>query len=115
MHLLGDDGDAFDVPRVIDPEDVPDLPGGFDVAGVIYEVQTSGVTYPDPITLCFSYAGFDFGTASPQLIHYEDNAWVDITRRPQTAEEVETQTICGVTSSLSPFAILASPVVRTGF
>ena len=96
---------------VLDPEDVPELPGGFGVAGIVYDVETSGVTYAGPIRLCFSYAGFDFGSESPRLIHYEDGEWVDIT----TEVVPETETVCGVTTSLSPFAILSSPVVRKGF
>ena len=86
------------------------LPGGFSLGSVVYEVETTA-TYSGLITLCFSYAGIDFGTATPTLIHYENGEWVDIT----TSLAPATQTICGATSSLSPFAILASPIVRSGF
>ena len=75
-----------------------------------YQVQTTAV-YQGLITLCFSYAGVDFGTDTPRLFHYEDNEWVDIT----TSVDPATETICGATTSLSPFAVFASPIVRTGF
>jgi len=85
-------------------------PGNVDVGGVVYEVQTTA-QYTGLIQLCFSYAGIDFGTATPRLFHYENNQWVDIT----TTVDTNTQTICGATTSLSPFAVLVSHVVRTGF
>lgn len=85
-------------------------PGSVGLAGVVYDVTTTA-TYEGLITLCFSYAGIDFGEATPRLFHYENNVWVDITTRV----DPDTQTICGATTTLSPFAILASHVVRTGF
>lgn len=85
-------------------------PGNVDVGGVIYEVETTA-SYTGLIELCFSYEGIDFGTAEPRLFHYENNAWVDIT----TSVDTNTKTICGATTSLSPFAVLVSHVVRTGF
>ncbi len=85
-------------------------PGNVDVGGVIYEVETTA-TYEGLITLCFSYAGIEFGAATPRLFHYENNVWVDITTNVDPA----TQTICGATTTLSPFAVLVSNVVRTGF
>ena len=95
--------------EVLDPTEVP-APGNVSVAGVIYEVTTTA-TFEGLITLCFSYAGIDFGTATPRLFHYENNVWVDVT----TSVDPSTKTICGATTSLSPFAVLASDVVRSGF
>ena len=85
-------------------------PGSVDVGGVIYEVETTA-SYTGLIELCFSYEGIDFGDAEPRLFHYENNAWVDIT----TSVNTETKTICGATTTLSPFAVLVSHVVRKGF
>lgn len=85
-------------------------PGNVDVGGVIYEVQTTA-SYSGLIELCFSYEGTDFGGAEPRLFHYENNAWVDIT----TSVDPGTKTICGATTTLSPFAVLVSHVVRKGF
>jgi hypothetical protein len=94
---------------VVEQSAVPP-PGNVAVGGVIYEVTTTA-TYTGLINLCFSYAGIDFGAATPRLFHYENNAWVDIT----TSVDSNTQTICGATTTLSPFAVLISDVVRTGF
>jgi hypothetical protein len=77
---------------------------------VIYEVTTTA-TFEGLVTLCFSYEGIDFGDATPRLFHFEDNVWVDIT----TSVDPATKTICGATTTLSPFAVLVSNVVRTGF
>ena len=67
-------------------------------------------------TLCFNYAGIDFGGNTPRLLHYEigNGAWKDITTSVDTA----TTTVCGVTTSFSPFTIAGSPMpfyARTGF
>src|SRR5262249_36637678 len=94
---------------IVDPSEVP-APGNVGIAGVIYEVTTTA-SYQGLITLCFSYEGIDFGTAAPRLFHFENNAWVDIT----TSVDSNTQTICGATTTLSPFAVLVSHVVRKGF
>lgn len=91
-------------------EDGVPPPGNVEVGGVIYNVSTTA-TYAGLIELCFSYEGVDFGNAEPRLFHYENNVWVDITTSVQPA----TKTICGATTSLSPFAVLVSNVVRKGF
>jgi hypothetical protein len=93
----------------LDQSGVPP-PGSVQVGGVVYEVETTA-HYTGLIQLCFSYAHVDFGSGTPRLFHYENNAWVDIT----TGVNASTQTICGATTSLSPFAVLVSHVVRTGF
>ncbi len=97
--------------KVVDLEEsgIP-LPGNVEVGGVVYEITTTA-TFQGLINLCFSYAGIDFGDASPRLFHFEDGVWVDIT----TSVDPVTQTICGATTSLSPFAVLVSDVVRKGF
>ncbi len=99
---------------MIDPSEAPPIPGGFDVAGVIFDVETTA-EFSGLITLCFSYAGVDFGAATPRLLHYENNEWVDITLPPPDGVNEATKTICGATSSLSPIAIIVSPILRTGF
>ena len=72
----------------LDESEIPP-PGNVAVAGVVYEVTTTA-TYEGLITLCFSYAGIDFGEATPRLFHYENNAWVDITTSvdPSTADDL---------------------------
>jgi hypothetical protein len=96
---------------VVDPSQVPPIGNGtVAIGGVVYEVQTTA-TFTGLVELCFSYAGINFGTATPRLFHFENGAWVDIT----TSVDPNTQTICGATTTLSPFAVLVSHVVRTGF
>jgi hypothetical protein len=108
---------------VIDPETTPELapepPGNFEIVltdgGVplYYDIQTTAAV-TGPTTICFSYAGVDFGGQTPRLFHYEGGAWVDIT----TSVDDATQTLCGETTSFSPFAIFKSTaeyVSATGF
>ncbi len=107
---------------VIDPdeEDLPDLPGGVfqvEVNGqpLFYEIDTTA-TISGPVTICFSYTGVDFGTDTPRLLHFDTatQTWVDIT----TSVDSATQTLCGTTTSFSPFAIVKKPapfVKGTGF
>jgi hypothetical protein len=94
---------------VLERSDVPP-PGSAEIGGVVYEVKTTA-TYQGLITLCFSYAGVHFGNATPRLFHFENNVWVDIT----TSVDEASQTICGATTTLSPFAVVVSNVVRRGF
>ncbi len=101
--------------EVIDPQadpDAPEPPAGFSLGDppIYYEIDTTAV-FNGPVTVCFNYAGIDFGLSTPRLFHYESGAWVDIT----TDVDPGTSTICGVTTSFSPFAIFVSPVTRTGF
>jgi hypothetical protein len=103
-------GEGTTAVTVVDPAELPSPPGNFSVVGVIYDVSTTA-TFEGLITLCFSYAELDLGGSTPRLLHFEDGVWVDIT----TSVNTTTQTVCGATTSLSPFALVVSPVVRTGF
>jgi hypothetical protein len=102
---------------VIDPETTPELapepPGNFQIVltdgGVplYYDIHTTAAI-TGPTTICFSYAGIDFGGQTPRVFHYETvnniGTWVDIT----TSVDTVTQTLCGTTTSFSPFAIFKS-------
>lgn len=68
-----------------------------------YDIVTTA-SYSGDITVCLTYAGVAF-TGQPQLFHFVNGAWVNVTTSVDTA----TQTICGTVSSLSPFAIFAGP------
>ena len=50
----------------LDESEIPP-PGSVGVAGVVYEVETTA-TYQGLITLCFSYAGIDFGDADAAVV-----------------------------------------------
>jgi len=65
-----------------------------------YEISTTA-GYVSPVTVCIRYSGVAFGGA-PQLYHYENGLWQDVTTSVDTVNEV----VCGSVSSLSPFALL---------
>ena len=103
---------------IIPPASAPTLPPNFSVGDPATYYEVSAPAFSGQATLCFNYAGIDFGSNSPRLLHYEDlngnPEWKDITTSVDTA----TTTVCGVTTSFSPFTIAGSPTpfyTRTGF
>jgi hypothetical protein len=100
--------------QVIDPaaSGSPAPPDGFTLGDppLYYEIHTTA-SFSGPLSVCFNYGGISFGAGTPRLFHFEAGAWTDITTSVDTA----TSTICGSTTSFSPFAIFVSPVIRTGF
>jgi MBG domain (YGX type)/Pentapeptide repeats (8 copies)/Carboxypeptidase regulatory-like domain/Bacterial Ig domain len=86
------------------------LPAGYQLAGpaTYYDLETTAI-YSGNITVCISYAGIT--PAPTNLLHYENGAWQDIT----TSVDTTSQTICGTTPSLSPFALVTKivPVALT--
>jgi len=109
---------------VIDPETTPELapepPANFQVVlsdgGVplYYDIHTTADFGGNPVSICFNYAGVDFGGQTPRLFHYVNGEWVDIT----TSVDTVTQTLCGETTSFSTFAIFSSTTpfrTATGF
>jgi len=79
-----------------------------------YDVTTTA-TYSGQITLCFNYSNVSYSNIHQlKLLHYQNGSWVDITSPgyPNT----QTQTICGTTTSLSPFLVAqlnTAPVVTS--
>ena len=103
--------------QTIDPTtaaSAPALPSGFSLGNppLYYEIDTTA-TFAGPVAVCFNYAGVTFTDGTPRLLHFDEDlqSWVDIT----TSVNSTTSTICGITSSFSPFAIAASQVVTSGF
>lgn len=102
---------------VLDADTSPAPPSGFQIGSqpLYYEISTYAVLAPNTsVTICFNYAGVDFGGQTPRLFHYVDGSWVDIT----ISVDAATTTLCGRTSSFSSFAIFSSPtpfVRGTGF
>lgn len=86
----------------VTPEPAP-LPSGFSVGTQYYDISTTATIQPgSQIAICISYAGANIGDeGSLRFMHFEGGAWVDITTAVDTVQEV----VCGLTSSLSPFAI----------
>ncbi|MCL4858862.1 MAG: right-handed parallel beta-helix repeat-containing protein, partial [Caldilineaceae bacterium] len=80
----------------------PALPEGYlQVGSLFYDVSTTAV-YAPPVTLCLSYDPSSFADpADAKLLHYEGGVWVDVT----TSNDTVNGQVCGVVSSLSPFAV----------
>jgi hypothetical protein len=103
-------GEAGTTTLTTSPTPPAPLPTGDQLAGsaTYYDLETTA-TYTGNITVCFSYAGI---TPVPtNLLHYENGEWTDIT----TSVDTTSQTICGTTTSLSPFALVTkiAPVALT--
>jgi probable HAF family extracellular repeat protein len=89
----------------------PAAPTGFQpgVPPVYYNLSTSA-TFAGTATVCINYAGTTFANPSgPQLFHYQNGSWVNITTSVNTTSFVA----CGVTASFSPFALFAPLPVLT--
>ena len=90
-------------------------PSGFQIGDdpVYYDLSTTA-SFTGPVELCFDYSNTSLAGISNEdrlrLFHFVSSSWTDIT----TSVDTGTQTICGSTSSFSPFAIftptLAVPV-----
>ena len=98
----------------VDVPEVPAIPAGFTLegTGVYYTIETTA-SFTGPVTVCFNYGGMTFSGGTPRLLHYDEalQSWVDIT----SSVNPGTTTICGLTSSFSPFAITSSPFDTRGF
>lgn len=81
-------------------------PSSFGLLGtptVIYDIDTTA-SFTGEIQICIDFSGTDpLGT--PTLFHIVDGAWIDIT--DEAASDLENNIICGTTTSLSPFMVLA--------
>jgi probable HAF family extracellular repeat protein len=83
----------------------PTPPAGFSLGSPpVYYSLTTTASFTGPITICINYAGITFSSA-PQLFHFENNSWVNVTTSTNTA----TQIVCGSVTSLSPFALFSRP------
>ncbi len=86
----------------VEPNSQPNLPSGFVSTGLAYNISTAAIFTGNP-TLCFNLPSFtdsaQFGRL--RVMHFENSAWVNQT----TSTDFATRTLCGQTSSFSPFAI----------
>jgi Ca2+-binding RTX toxin-like protein len=82
----------------------PIVPAGFQLGSppTYYFISTTAPFSP-PITICIDMTGIAFPTQPPRLYHFDQllGTWVDITTLPVTPPQ-----ICGVSNTLSPFAVL---------
>jgi trimeric autotransporter adhesin len=82
----------------------PALPSGFRSGSppLYYEISSTAA-YNGQISICIDYSGTEYRKEQElRLYHYENGTWVDCTSDLNTT----TNRICGMTQSLSPFAIL---------
>jgi hypothetical protein len=91
----------------------PDVPSGFQLLGTYYDLHTTA-TLGGPAEVCIHYEEDPAWADTPideeatlQLLHYENNKWVDIT----TTRDPVNNVICGVTKSFSPFAVVSFPAM----
>jgi uncharacterized repeat protein (TIGR01451 family) len=80
-------------------ENPPAVPAGYLFIGTVFDLFTTA-TYTGPATVCID------GTfvATDRLVHFESDAWVDIT----VADQSTLTRICGRSTSFSPFAVVRS-------
>lgn len=89
------------IPDPSDPLFVP--PSNFILGNPpTYKSIITNASFSGDITVCLSYlpSAFPAGT-QPRLFHFTNNAWADVT----TSVDPVAQLVCGVVSSLSPFAL----------
>jgi hypothetical protein len=81
----------------------PTPPAGFQVGNpsTYFELATTAV-FTGSVQVCINYAGIAFTTIPPALFHFENGVWTDVTTPPV---DTVNQIICGMVTSLSPFAI----------
>jgi probable HAF family extracellular repeat protein len=91
--------------------DPPPLGFALGEPATYYDVQTTA-TYSGTVALCFSYAPSGYqDPANLRLFHGEGGFWVDVT----TSNDVNTGSICGSVTSLSPFVLAELRYHFTGF
>lgn len=98
-----DGGVTTVLPLDINPAD---LPPNFQLLGQVYDIGTSASFTSAQI--CFSYNDAGLTAAQEdaiQLLHLENNTWVDVTDTPDYPDTVN-NVVCGTVTSFSPFAVM---------
>lgn len=91
----------------------PAPPSGFQLGDppTYYELATTA-TFQGTISICIRYAGVSYTDESQlTLWHFENGSWTDVT----ASRDTDAQVICGVVTSLSPFAIFEPVDAVYGF
>jgi sugar lactone lactonase YvrE len=87
----------------------PTPPSGFQLGTPpVYYMLSSTVSFTS-VEICINYAGLSFTPLPPQLFHYTSGSWVLLTLVPTTAPT----TVCGMSLSLSPFALFQASAFPT--
>lgn len=92
---------------------VPTPPSGYSLGDTptYYDVTTTAA-YSGGIDICFNYDAGQFADPNlARLLHFENNAWADVT----TTNDTTSHTICGHTTTLSPFVVVGNLYNFLGF
>ena len=82
--------------------DGPPPPPGFDADDPLYHDLTTTAGFEPPVEVCIDYSGAPFESERGlRLFHFEEDRWRDVT----TSLDPRNDLICGMVTSLSPFAI----------
>jgi hypothetical protein len=82
-------------------ETAPTPPPDADAVTLFYEIATSAV-FTGSIEVCINFPATVANPERLQLLHFENDQWVDVTSDLRVADRV----ICGRVSSLSPFVVV---------
>lgn len=93
----------------------PTVPSGLKLGDppIYYDIETTAMTV-GPITVCVRYDAAAFADEGAiRLLHFDpaSQAWQDVT----TSHDAEGDRICGMTDSLSPFALVERSFAFDGF
>jgi hypothetical protein len=86
----------------------PSPPSGFSlgIPATYYDITTTA-SFSGSVTVCLSYRAVTFPLGAPQLLHYENGAWTNVTTSVDTANQI----VCGSVTSFSPFAVFSASYV----
>ncbi|WP_162605917.1 right-handed parallel beta-helix repeat-containing protein [Jiangella aurantiaca] len=87
-------GAGFTAVSALTAGSAPGLPAGYDAAGARYYDVSTTATFVGAVTVCLPYDTL----VDAHVLHF-DGVWVDVTLEEQG------DLVCGVVSSLSPFAV----------
>jgi hypothetical protein len=90
-------------------------PAGFKLTNppVYYDISTTA-TFSGSVRVCLNWSeGQIANENNVRLFHREGSTWVDIT--DIASRNTVTNTVCGITSSLSPFTLFEMKYLFTGF
>ncbi|TVP42872.1 MAG: hypothetical protein EA350_14715 [Gemmatimonadales bacterium] len=94
-------------------EDVPPEPEGYKLpeGKTFLDIKTDA-EFTGEVTVCAEFDGSAFPKKeSTKLLHYKDGGWEDIT----TSVDEDADTVCGKTSSFSPFVVAQELYAFSGF
>lgn len=93
----------------------PPPPAGFKLTSppVYYEISTTA-TFSGSVRVCLSWSEGQIANENHVLLfHNEGGLWVDVTDLP--SRNTTTNTVCGITTSLSPFTLFEVKYAFVGF